>query len=150
MHLSIRPTALGGLARRCHGASEWPAEPGTLAAPPVNCVLVEYLATNRTDGRCRRRLNTHVHHEPSDVPGVDYGTGGVGRTVVALKRLGITVDEPMWLNANTACSTYCSGDSCSGGGGSGDPGCKHTTKCSSHCRNTFGCRGDILCSRMVL
>jgi hypothetical protein len=66
-----------------------------------------------------------IHHEPSDDAGVDYGSGNVGRTVVALKAHGIAVDEELWLNTADSCSTYCSGDSCSGGGGSGDPGCQH-------------------------
>jgi len=94
------------------------------------------LYTREYGAFCERLTGTFVHHEPSDVPGVDYGTGNVGRTVVAMKRLGIVVDESVWLNASASCSSYCSGDSCSGGGGDGDPGCKHVSKCSSHCRNT--------------
>jgi hypothetical protein len=88
-----------------------------------------------------------IHHAPSDKEGINYGTGNIARTVVALKRCGITVDKPLWANtghdcdncnggdsggayaSNVAmkadCSSYCSGDSCSGGGGDGDSGCSH-------------------------
>ncbi|WP_435212590.1 glycine-rich domain-containing protein [Streptomyces sp. bgisy034] len=101
------------------------------------------------------RMGKFIHHEPSDVPGIDYGTGNIARTVAALKAQGIAVDEPLWVNTNhlcsgecsgdsgggdsggganceaaakmkvADCSSYCSGDSCAGGGGDGDSGCSH-------------------------
>jgi hypothetical protein len=74
---------------------------------------------------CDRLGGGFIHHEPSDVSGVDYGTGNVSRTVSALKAHSIHVDEQLWLKDANDCSSYCSGDSCSGGGGDGDPGCKH-------------------------
>lgn len=74
---------------------------------------------------CMKIGSQFIHHEPSDVPGVNYPAGNIGRTVAALAKHGIKLDEQMWLNRNEGCSTYCSGDSCSGGGGDGDPGCKH-------------------------
>lgn len=39
---------------------------------------------------------TFIHHNPSDVPGVDYGKGNIARTVDALRRVGLFVDEPLW------------------------------------------------------
>ncbi|MBP2322633.1 hypothetical protein JOF56_003018 [Kibdelosporangium banguiense] len=62
-----------------------------------------------------------IHHYPSDEEGVDYGKGNVARTITALKRHGLTVDEPLWTNLGTDCSgdgscdasSTCGGDSCS-------------------------------------
>lgn len=71
------------------------------------------------------KMGAFIHHEPSDVEGVDYGTGNIARTVAALKAHGIAVDEPLWANTGHDCSSYCSGDSCAGGGGDGDSGCSH-------------------------
>lgn len=72
-----------------------------------------------------QKMGEFIHHEPSDVPGVDYGTSNIARTVAALKAHGIAVDEPLWANTGHDCSSYCSGDSCAGGGGDGDSGCSH-------------------------
>lgn len=79
---------------------------------------------------CEKVAGHFIHHAPSDEVGVDYGTGNVARTVAALRSHGITVDEMLWTNPKRAamsadCSSYCSGDSCSGGGGDGDSGCSH-------------------------
>ncbi|HEX6461854.1 MAG TPA: hypothetical protein VFZ58_01110 [Candidatus Saccharimonadales bacterium] len=74
---------------------------------------------------CRGLGSQFIHHAPSDEDGVDYGTGNITRTVAALKQHGIGVDEPLWANTGHNCSNYCSGDSCSGGGGDGDSGCSH-------------------------
>lgn len=74
---------------------------------------------------CERVNGKFIHHDPSDVEGVDYGTGNISRTVEALRCHGYTVDEPLWANTGHDCSSYCSGDSCAGGGGSGDSGCSH-------------------------
>lgn len=58
-----------------------------------------------------------IHHNPSDVPGVDYtGGGGSDATVVALKRHGIVVDEPLWAH-------FHEGD-CTSSDGGGDQGCR--------------------------
>lgn len=57
---------------------------------------------------------TFIHHSPSDVPGVNYGTGGVARTVAALKRHGMAVDDMLWTNthrcSNQDGSRYCGDD----------------------------------------
>lgn len=74
---------------------------------------------------CEELAGRFIHHDPSDEDGVDYGTGNIARTVAALRRHGIVVDEPLWANTGHDCSSYCSGDSCSGGGGDGDSGCQH-------------------------
>lgn len=74
---------------------------------------------------CMRMNGRFIHHNPSDVEGVDYGTGNIARTVMALREHGLVIDEPLWANTGHDCSSYCSGDSCSGGGGSGDSGCSH-------------------------
>jgi hypothetical protein len=69
-----------------------------------------------------KKLGGFIHHNPSDVLGVEYGTDNIARTVAALKRHGFIVDEPLWANTGHDCSSYCSGDSCAGGGGDGDSG----------------------------
>lgn len=96
---------------------------------------------------CQEIAGHFIHHNPSDEEGVDYGTGNIARTVAALQARGLVVDEMLWtgpakcndgcsykckgeapIKATTVaadCSSYCSGDSCSGGGGDGDPGCSH-------------------------
>ncbi|WP_216587787.1 glycine-rich domain-containing protein [Streptomyces brasiliscabiei] len=69
---------------------------------------------------CDKLTGKFIHHEPSDVPGVDYGTGNIARTVVALKAHGISVDEPLWANTGHgecgggACGTNCGGTGCTG------------------------------------
>lgn len=61
---------------------------------------------------CRRIAGRMIHHAPSDVPGVNYGTGNVIRTVAAMQVRGLFVDMALWPSA--ADCGYCSGDSCSG------------------------------------
>lgn len=101
---------------------------------------------------CDGLAGSFIHHEPSDRPGVDYGTSNIARTMAAMKVRGLHVEEELWVGhapcdgvdctacsvappcsgkSNRSiyglsdCSTYCSGDSCSGGGGDGDSGCSH-------------------------
>lgn len=61
---------------------------------------------------CDRIAGRFIHHAPSDVEGVDYGTGNIARTVAALQAAGIVVDEPLWSNAGHDCSNYCSESNC--------------------------------------
>lgn len=45
-------------------------------------------------------LGGFIHHNPFDVPGVDYSAkrrGGIARTVAGLRALGLMVDEPLWV-----------------------------------------------------
>ncbi len=72
---------------------------------------------------CQELGGQFIHHAPSDEDGVDYGTGNIARTVAALKQRNFVVDEALWANTGHDCFSYCSGDSCSGGGG--DSGCSH-------------------------
>lgn len=44
-----------------------------------------------------------IHHEPSDVEGVDYETGNIARTVTALRAHGFAVDEMLWENGLARC-----------------------------------------------
>lgn len=74
---------------------------------------------------CQELGGRFIHHEPSDKEGVDYGTGNIARTVVALRQYGVAVDDSLWTEASQDCADYCSGDSCSGGGCDGDSGCQH-------------------------
>ncbi|WP_255788302.1 glycine-rich domain-containing protein [Mycobacteroides abscessus] len=84
---------------------------------------------------CNEIAGGFIHHEPSDIRGVTYPSGQIGRTVEALIASGFYVDKPLWLQADADlsalghgvadCRSYCSGDSCSGGGGDGDSGCSH-------------------------
>jgi hypothetical protein len=61
---------------------------------------------------CQRVAGHFIHHSPSDEDGVDYGTGNIARTVEALRRHGIIVDEPLWANTGHDCSSYCSEGNC--------------------------------------
>lgn len=73
---------------------------------------------------CQHIAGRMIHHAPSDVPGVDYGTGNVHRTVAAMKVHGMYVDETLWVGKVDCCGVdtyaakadcgYCTGDSCSG------------------------------------
>ncbi|WP_435212588.1 glycine-rich domain-containing protein [Streptomyces sp. bgisy034] len=67
---------------------------------------------------CEKMGGFFIHHEPSDVPGIDYGTGNIARTVAALTAAGITVDKSLWANTGHdcgggACGTNCGGTGCS-------------------------------------
>ncbi len=76
------------------------------------------LYTREYAGFCEKVAGRFIHHAPSDVEGVDYGSSTVSETVSAMKVRGITVDEELWTIPGT---NYCSGDSCSGScSGSGD------------------------------
>ncbi|WP_204251296.1 glycine-rich domain-containing protein [Mycobacteroides abscessus] len=84
---------------------------------------------------CNGIAGRFIHHEPSDIPGMTYPRHQIGRTVEALIASGFYVDKTLWLQADADlsalgrgaadCSSYCNGDSCSGGGGDGDSGCTH-------------------------
>jgi hypothetical protein len=63
---------------------------------------------------CDKASGRFIHHAPSDVDGVDYGTGNIARTVAALRAHGFIVDEPLWANSGQDCSD--SGDCTSGDG----------------------------------
>jgi hypothetical protein len=102
------------------------------------------LYTREYSAFCQELGGRFIHHVPSDEESVDYGSGNTARTVAALKKRGLVVDELLWVNTKcdccgagcsacsggnavmkVDCSSYCSGDSCSGGGGDGDGGCSH-------------------------
>lgn len=68
---------------------------------------------------CEQVAGRFIHHEPSDVPGVDYGTGNIAKTVTALRTHGIVVDEPLWANTGHDCGGGACGTNC-GGTGCGD------------------------------
>lgn len=57
---------------------------------------------------CEEIGGRFIHHEPSDVEGVDYESGHVTKTVVALKEHGFIVDEPLWGSATGWCTSDCS------------------------------------------
>jgi hypothetical protein len=64
---------------------------------------------------CDRVAGRFIHHAPSDVDGMDYGTDNVTRTVAALHALGFVVDEPLWTDRRQDCgdgSDCTSGDGC--------------------------------------
>ncbi len=59
---------------------------------------------------CRELTGHFIHHNPTDVPGVDYSdNGGPTATVDALKRHGITVDEPLWAHFHAGDCSNCNG-----------------------------------------
>ena len=61
------------------------------------------------------KMGGFIHHEPSDIEGVDYGTGNIARTVAALKARGISVDEPLWANTGHDCDSGGPCGSCASG-----------------------------------
>lgn len=63
---------------------------------------------------CQKIAGRMIHHAPSDVPGVDYGTGNTVRTVAAMQVRGMFVDKALWPKAADCSGNYCTGDSCSG------------------------------------
>ncbi|HET6747346.1 MAG TPA: hypothetical protein VFH06_04545 [Candidatus Saccharimonadales bacterium] len=52
---------------------------------------------------CQKVAGRFIHHNPSDVPGVDYRTGNIARTVEALKGHGFVVDEMLWIGHRVPC-----------------------------------------------
>jgi hypothetical protein len=63
---------------------------------------------------CDQVSSRFIHHAPSDVDGVEYGTDNIARTVAALKTHGFVVDEPLWANTGQSCTEE--GDCTSGDG----------------------------------
>ena len=66
---------------------------------------------------CQEIAGRMIHHAPSDVPGVDYGTGNASRTAQAIMDRGMFVDADLWVsmaNCSSGGPDYCTGDSCSG------------------------------------
>ncbi|MDN3263313.1 hypothetical protein QWJ26_26585 [Streptomyces sp. CSDS2] len=125
-------------------------------SPLVDIGWHTFILYTRSYQEFGKKMGGFIHHEPSDVPGVDYGTGNIARTVAALKAQGITVDEPLWVNTNHLCSGDCSGGDGDGGdsGGSG-ASCESAVKmkaadCSSYCSGDScaggGGDGDSGCS----
>ena len=63
---------------------------------------------------CQRIAGHFIHHNPSDIPGVDYPTiGNTNRTIDAMRVHG-PVDEELWAVSRDNCS-----DHCGAGGGDG-------------------------------
>lgn len=58
---------------------------------------------------CERLAGELIHHEPSDIEGVDYELGNIAHTVTALKMHGFTVDEMLWVTNELArcCKPNC-------------------------------------------
>lgn len=68
---------------------------------------------------CDKVSGRFIHHAPSDVDGVEYGTGNIARTVAALETHGFAVDAPLWANTGQDCSNE--GDCSSGDGCTVEP-----------------------------
>ncbi|MCX4742797.1 glycine-rich domain-containing protein [Streptomyces antibioticus] len=59
---------------------------------------------------CERVAGWFIHHEPSDVPGVEYPKGDTASAIAAMKAHGLVIDEPLWANtghceAGCCCNT---------------------------------------------
>jgi hypothetical protein len=67
---------------------------------------------------CERVAGHYIHHAPSDEEGVDYGTGNAARTVEAMKRHSLFVDEMLWNTSDAYCKKGC-GTDCRDSSGSG-------------------------------
>jgi hypothetical protein len=61
------------------------------------------------------KLGGFTHHDPTDVEGVDYGSGHVNRTMDAMIAFGLVADEPLWANTGHDCDSGGSCGSCAGG-----------------------------------
>jgi hypothetical protein len=69
---------------------------------------------------CDKVSGRFIHHAPSDVDGVDYGSANIARTVTALQTHGFIVDQPLWTDHRQDCGE--SGDCTSGDGCTVDDG----------------------------
>ena len=66
---------------------------------------------------CEEFVGHFIHHDPTDVPGVDYSAGTKpSDTVAAMKRHGLFVDEALWAH-------FHAGD-CTASDGDGDQSCQ--------------------------
>jgi hypothetical protein len=83
---------------------------GYSPSPLVDIGWHTFILYTRAYAAFGEKMGGFIHHEPSDVEGVDYGTGQIARTVAALKSHGIAVDEPLWVNTGHDC---CGGIDCS-------------------------------------
>ncbi len=61
---------------------------------------------------CEREAGRFIHHNPSDVPGIEYPKGRSALTVTAMRGRGIPVDLMLWTNV-AGCDK---GDVCDGDG----------------------------------
>lgn len=69
---------------------------------------------------CRNVAGHYIHHDPSDEPGVEYGSGGSVEAVAAMRERGMPVDDELWGGASGSCSPpsgpkICAPQSCSPG-----------------------------------
>ncbi|MGW1278000.1 hypothetical protein ACWD4V_13750 [Streptomyces tsukubensis] len=65
-----------------------------------------------------------VHHNPCDMPGVDYGSLAdlLPRTAEAITAAGFAVDGELWTASRVDCGDTCGDD----GGGGNPPDCGHS------------------------
>lgn len=70
---------------------------------------------------CETFAGGFIHHEPTDMEGVEYEGAGIARTVAAMKVRGIRVEDSLW-EASADCGTYCRDSSGSGGQDNGNGG----------------------------
>lgn len=56
---------------------------------------------------CETHAGKYIHHEPSDIPEVEFDGGSPRETVEVLKRNGYSVDEQLWLKSDGNCFPPC-------------------------------------------
>ena len=55
-------------------------------------------------------VDQFIHHEPNDVPGSERRKGSTASTLAAMKALGLVIDEPLWIYADSlGCGSRCDG-----------------------------------------
>lgn len=106
---SIMDQAIGFLVVVADSGSDGPYSPSEHVDIGWHAFL---MYTREYADFCQRIAGRMIHHAPSDVPSVDYGTGNIIRTVAAMQVRGLFVDKELWPSA--ADCGYCTGDSCSG------------------------------------
>jgi len=66
---------------------------------------------------CQDLAGHFIHHDPTDVPGVDYSEGNTpSDTVTAMARHGLVVDEALWAHLHA--------NDCTASDGDGDQSCQ--------------------------
>lgn len=105
----IMDQAIGFLLVAASGSADGPHSPSEQVDIGWHAFL---MYTREYADFCQHIAGRMIHHAPSDMPGVDYGTGNIARTVAAMQVRGLFVDMALWPSA--ADCGYCSGDSCSG------------------------------------
>jgi hypothetical protein len=87
---------------------------------------------------CERFAGRFIHHEPNDNLAAPQRSGGIERSIKAIRAAGLPLDLMLWADnltppsAGAAARDNRSAD-CDGGDGGGDSGCGDGTGCGDAC-----------------